>query len=215
MIKKLALLAASLAAFVATPSHATQFIDFESEPAFTGPSITVDGVTFSNGMGDVQIGDFSPQRDGNQALFNVGSDALVFQFNTDVQSIQFDFGHDNTVSFGTPAMAMLTLFFHGTQTAQVGVALDQDDLLNQSVFFNAGDGSDGFNSATFEFVDASFQSSGLVEIVDNVSITGISVAPPPPPAVPEPSTWLMLIMGLGFVGASMRARGALNSASFA
>ncbi|MEO1647318.1 MAG: PEPxxWA-CTERM sorting domain-containing protein [Pseudomonadota bacterium] len=217
MIKKLALLAAPLVALAATPSHATQFIDFESEPDFTGPSVTVDDVTFSNGMGNVQIGSYPGSRgEPNQALFNLGSDPLLFQFDTDLQSIAFDFGHDNSITFGTPAMAMLTLFFHGTQTAQVGVALDQDSFLDQSVFFDAGVGSDGFNSATFEFVDASFQSSGLVEIVDNVSITGITrVAPPPPPAIPEPSTWLMIIMGLGLVGASMRARSSVSAASFA
>ena len=36
--------------------------------------------------------------------------------------------------------------------------------------------------------------------------TDITLAVAPPPAVPEPATWAMMISGLGLVGASMSRR---------
>jgi hypothetical protein len=43
-------------------------------------------------------------------------------------------------------------------------------------------------------------------ILDNVTITEGNVPPPPPSAVPEASSWAMLIAGFGLTGAAMRRR---------
>lgn len=42
--------------------------------------------------------------------------------------------------------------------------------------------------------------------IDNVSVTGPSYTPPIAAAAPEPTSWLMMIVGFGFVGAGMRLK---------
>lgn len=63
---------------------------------------------------------------------------------------------------------------------------------NGSNFYNAFDGT--FKSVTVSFLDGATASD-----VSQVRVTAI-------PAVPEPATWAMMLLGFGAVGASLRRR---------
>jgi hypothetical protein len=44
--------------------------------------------------------------------------------------------------------------------------------------------------------------------IDGFKLSSVTInTPPPPPAVPEPSTWAMMLIGFGAVGFAMRRRG--------
>lgn len=60
------------------------------------------------------------------------------------------------------------------------------------------------------FVGASMKSFGRNDSWDGFKLRSLTVdtvkAPPPPPAVPEPATWAMMLAGFGLVGGAMRHR---------
>lgn len=63
-------------------------------------------------------------------------------------------------------------------------------------------------------VDSTGGDAGLA--VDNLNITaGISDVVPPAPAVPEPATWGLMVLGLGMVGAGLRRRQGRQSLAIA
>ena len=80
--------------------------------------------------------------------------------------------------------------------------LNQDDLLNQSISFVAAPAT-SFNRAFFYYGDDFGKPINLIEVVDNVSFTT---------AVPEPATWLMLIVGFGVAGAAARRQSICKTA---
>jgi hypothetical protein len=57
-----------------------------------------------------------------------------------------------------------------------------------------------------KFTPASQPGLGGFLLLDNVSLDDVTPPPPPAAAVPEPSSWAMMIGGLGLAGAVMRRR---------
>lgn len=93
-------------------------------------------------------------------------------------------------------------FFNGGLVASTSVVFTD---LNFSTF-NLGD---AFNNLTA----ARFTALGVGEtpefIIDNINV-GAAV----PSAVPEPSTWAILVLSFGFLGGAMRARKVMQKPSF-
>ena len=160
-------------------------------------AVTTNGVADSTGYGDVVS---AYQGTGSKAAFFVDDNAIqslsqfvslaantkytlsfgLFATNSGEQN-PFDFGLTDTVGFN----------LLGIQTS-VGSSLVAGAWKTYNYTFTSG--SAGNYLLNFGFVSGATPAKDV--LLDGVSIT----------AVPEPSTWAMMIGGLGLVGVAMRRR---------
>ncbi|MFN7973831.1 MAG: Ig domain-containing protein [Acidobacteriota bacterium] len=152
----------------------TTTIDFEQDAAGAVPNgfTSVDSsiVHFTDTLNaDLQVGDFSPQTIG-QGLVAFFDDAGQVQIDFDqrVTDLSMDFGNDDP-NFTNPGdVGLLTVFDGATQVGQVFVAMNRDDVMNQTVSITV---PGGFTQAFFVYADSALNPISLIEVIDNVTFT--------------------------------------------
>jgi hypothetical protein len=208
-LKTLLLAASAGAALAAVPANAA-IVDFNATPTGSlAEGTNIGGIVFTTALGGgLSVDNFGDQSNNSQALI-VSSDTdgnfLRGAIAGSATALSLDFGNDDG-SFSIPGdLAWLNLYSGATLINTVTVALNRDDIMNQTISYS-GAAFDNFsfaytNSAGSPFTGGGGTSIGLQEIVDNINFTPFIGG-----AVPEPSTWAMMLVGFGFMGFAMRRR---------
>ncbi len=206
------------AAFMAAPAVAADTIAYNSTPAdgwFYGSGndySPANTTVLTTGNGDQMYMRF--HRTFEQAPASVGN---VYSFALGTNPLSFDWGIDNNA--GALISALLTLTNVGT-----GQSVSYDPFI--SIGNATGNGSTQ-NSFRFNFIPGLFDPN-----VDNtyrvdMSVSGLGgggtrdlsilaqFGAGAAPAVPEPSTWAMLILGFFAMGATIRNRRTRTTVSYA
>lgn len=131
---------------------------------------------------------FGDQGDAFYAI--LGGGAATFSFAANTQFFSFDLGSADDFN-------SLTLFFQGggTQTF-TGAQLNPPGPATGNQNIAATNGRVRINSFGTNITSARFSSTGNSFEIDNLAVG----------AIPEPSTWAMLILGFGVIGATLRRK---------
>jgi hypothetical protein len=195
------------------PVNATTVISFDDITAkpYTNGSF-ISGVQFGNSGAQsyfevVQFG----EQVGNNAI-RIGdasadkASALSMRFAASMKSLSLLFGPDDPAFINPGDKAVLRLSLGADLIEEITVVMDRDGLANQIISFTGKQ----FDNALFYYADAEGEAThGVPELVDNITFSADALSPAP--AVPEPSTWAMLFIGLGGVGAVMRRRTSVSN----
>lgn len=155
------------------------------------------GAVFTNGLG-AAITSLAFSYTGEQwRLGNATGDLLTFEFSTNATSLT-----TGTWSRAS-ALDFLPLFTNGTST---GAALDGNLAANQRAISGTLSGlSIGVgNGFGFRWSDADATGADQGLAVDNLSLQATTAQFQA--AVPEPSTWMMMLFGFGAIGVAVRGR---------
>ena len=199
---KLAIVVGSIALSAATPAAAATSIDFDggANGSSIGAFYAGQGITFSN-----------TEFTDNFSLAGSSGPLGIRAPGT------FMFGSGNAI-VGTFSGLASSIFIRGLDVGAAGVQIDAFDssnvLIASNNFFGPGIGVGTF--ADISVTVAGIKSFKLFQpavgggdgvLFDNLSFeTG---------AVPEPATWMMMLMGFGLIGAAMRRRRTTAQIKFA
>ena len=160
----------------------------------------VSGVSFSDSVGeDLFMLAAGLEGSGSRSLY-VGNtldlSALEISLDFSADFISLDFGNDDPRYMNSGDMAVLTVFQGSTQVGQSTLAVNLDDLMNQTISFGVIGGGTLFDFATFAYTNEFFLLAtgggdvniGNSEIVDNIQINNVPV--------PEPSSLVLLTIGI-------------------
>ena len=173
-----------VAAFVAGNSGAAVWFDADSGPVtWNAGSLNSAGsyagnVTTSGAQG--LASDTFPQ-------------TLTANLSSFYNAVGLNFGNDDTCC-SSGFSAILTVWSGATNLGSVTVAANMNDFVDQFI---------GLSSVTaFDRVDISYGSNAeLYTFIDDFRLGTAATG-----AVPEPSTWAMMLLGFGAIGYSMRRR---------
>jgi hypothetical protein len=156
---------------------------------------------------DLYIFDFGVQGAGVRSLWvGLGVDGSALEIALDFSSDYFslDFGNDDPTVTIDGDLAVLTAFQGATQVGQTTLALNRDDIMNQTISFGSIGGGDLFDNLSFVYTDqflnpftGSGAAPGASEVVDTIVISRVE-------SVPEPGTLTLLILGI--FGAALLSR---------
>lgn len=187
-----------------SPAFAATTIDFESTPTGSkaqGFSATgAPGLSFTSAFGTgLQVANFTPQSAGNGlGVFNDDANFLIGTFSSSADFLSLMFGNDDPCCSQAGNIALLKTFFGGNLVGSASVALNRNDLLDQTISFGQIGGGQVFDRFEFSYANAGGSPISLIEVVDNITFNTAS-------AVPEPSTWALMLIGFGAVGGAMRS----------
>lgn len=167
------------------------------------------GVNFYDSVGEeLYVLDAGVQGSGLRSLavlseIDGGQLEIGLDFTADFFSL--DFGNDDPVVTNAGDLAVLTAFMGAIQMGQTTVALNRDDVMNQTISFGAIDGGVFFDYLHFGYTNEFFSlftgggavGFGSAEVVDNIMIN--QAAP-----IPEPGTMALLAIGMAGVGLCRR-----------
>ena len=183
-------------------------VTFESDPlGFAGNGfVSVDSnlVTFSASPGgDLQI---MPEVGSSEflgtrglAVFGTPEVSLSIQFAFLANALELAFGNDDFFSTVAGDQAVLVGFLANVPVVSASVALNRNDLIDQSIAITGL-----FDRATFFYTADRF----LAETLDNVTFSLLDGVPPP--AMPEPASAWLLVLGLAALLWRKLARGDRN-----
>jgi len=182
-MKKNILCIGALALSMSLSAHAG-FINFESDAtgAFAngGASFDDSGVHFTDTIGaDLQIGAFNEGIGQSMVVFGDDTSRLEINFDFTVDSLELFFGNDDPNYTTLGDSAWLEVFQNGASVGLTSLAVNSDDIMNQSLAFAGVD----FNSALFWYGDANGLAIDLIEVVDNISYNNVSAVPIPAAAL--------------------------------
>lgn len=207
---------AAFAMIVAAPVSASVLID--GSP--TGPEA---GIWSNNSAGQNFLVKFSLASASNLTGFDIFTMSQFVQLGRDVQiKIRAD---DN----GSPTTANLFSF---TDTIDVTTPFSNDQVIAGSNFSSIALGAGtywiGMSGLASELAWSSFNNGGptsnpnqrqlagdSVTITPNINDLAFRIRSEAVGAVPEPATWLMLMIGFGAIGASLRHRRRQPTVQFA
>lgn len=186
---------------LAGAAQAAVSIDFENDALGYKPngwnSVDSSLVSFSDSIG-AQLQVYSGlETDGTGLAVLTDSDgsSLIMNFAQAVNSLSLDFGNDQA-GFAIPGdQAILTVFLGGDQVGQTAMAMNLNDLMDQTIFISGVT----FDSATLYYA-ATGQTNGLTEIVDNIQFEVAGAT------IPAPGAILLGTLGTGLVGWLRRHR---------
>jgi hypothetical protein len=182
------------AAVVALPGMAAAQIDFETDPVgFVGNGFVSDDeplVQFIDSDGaDLEIRDFGAQSDGRAIAANFDdASKLIMSFLQPFTALSFQFGNDDPGFIMAGQLAILDLFLGTDMVGQATVAVNANDLMDQTI---------GFSGTAFDRAEFYYETN-LIEVVDNIEYT-----------VPEGDMAVMLAIGLLGLVATVRRRQAV------
>jgi hypothetical protein len=134
----------------------------------------------------------------NQGDGNLSGIQIDFEFY--VTSLSFDFGQDDPAFSSDGDLGLLTLFSGGVEVGESSLALNRNDLMDQTITSSGV----AFHQATFFFTAPLGDPINLREIIDNIVVE--TNFEPAPFAVPEPSTLGLFAIGLIGLGVMSRRR---------
>lgn len=171
-----------------------------------------------SGLGVVSSGETSGSSPGHSMDNNGQIDFLLFQFNRDVDLDSFRIGWsqtdaDATVRFGpgNGAWNSVAPIYNKPVNDGNAMTVDLSNYLNSTVLTSdSSDGSfrDQFNTANnhglWWIISAYYP--GQSNDYFKIKSLGVTLFP----SIPEPSTWMTMILGFGFIGWGMRRRNVLS-----
>ena len=136
------------------------------------------------------------------AIFNAGdhtADGVLSQTIATILGQRYDLRFDYGVTTGG-SQALLASIFDGASNSILGSTRAASDKSLPQTFRLSFVATS--SASTIRFQDSSSNNSMSQDgAIDNVSVTS---------AVPEPGTWVMMILGFGGLGSAMRRRSAAN-----
>ena len=164
-------------------------VDLDGSP---GPGALESAASFAFNPGDMVR--LSVDISGNQRnVFQLDEFGLLFDFLQDTSFTDTGFNFFGSDTF-FPDSGMRSA---GGQFGASSFVEGGDPFLTRSIFFTA----ETAGSLAFRIESPSNDNVG--PIIDNVLL---QITPQVAAAVPEPATWLMMILGFAFVGGTMRAK---------
>lgn len=183
---------------------------------------------YSNGLGVTNTGENSSSP--NHTVDNSGrKDFLIFQFDQPVEMESAKFtaynmggvatDADATIAFGSSATSYMTDLLaststFGTLSTVFGNSFAASNVTSTSTLPRALNPSN--NSGNIWLIGAAFKDvkdCGSSKTYPKACADGFKLSQVAVSAVPEPSTWMMMLLGFGFVGYSMRRRKSLGTAT--
>lgn len=165
-----------LSLMLAAGGFAQTTIDFEEESVGGKPNgyTTADSAIahFSDSMGaNLDVATTSEAVGKGLRVFGDDASYLIIDFDVPQTSISLLFGNDDACCSNAGDEAVLTLYDGLTQVGQEIVVMNRNDLPDQTISYSGA----AFDRATF-FFDVT--TSGLIEIVDNITFNNDAVAAP-------------------------------------
>ena len=172
-------------------------IDFESDTTGSKPNgwTSVDSAIchFTDSIGaDLEVDDYYEVIGRGLANFHDDAGALIMDFDVLVKDISLGFGNDHPGVAQSGDVALLTLYLGGGQVGQTAVAMNINDIMDQTI----GIAGICFEQAVLVYANSNYVPINLIEAVDNIGFTVCDTD------IPEPATLVMLALA----GAGLAAR---------